>query len=55
MTNNKRLNQKQPGEKEPGKFHFNPGNMSGKTKGSSKRKPSDQSNAGKDTRATRQK
>ena len=24
-------NQKQPGEKEPGKFHYNPGNMSGKT------------------------
>ena len=25
------LNQKQPGEKEPGKYHYNPGNMSEKT------------------------
>ena len=24
-------NQKRPGEKEPGTFHYNPGNMSGKT------------------------
>ena len=23
--------EKQPGEKEPGKFHYNPGNMSGKS------------------------
>ncbi len=29
--NNKDANQKQPGEKKPGKFHYNPGNMSGKT------------------------
>ena len=33
MGNNKNPNQRQPGEKEPGKFHYNPGNMSGKTIG----------------------
>jgi len=31
MANNKDQNQKKPGEKAPGKFHYNPGNMSGKT------------------------
>jgi hypothetical protein len=31
VGNNKNPNQKQAGEKEPGKFHYNPGNMSGKT------------------------
>jgi hypothetical protein len=31
MGNNKDPNKKRPGEKEPGTFHFNPGNMSGKT------------------------
>jgi hypothetical protein len=31
MGNNKDPSRKQPGEKEPGTFHFNPGNMSGKT------------------------
>lgn len=31
MGNNKDANQKRPGEKEPGTFHYNPGNMSGKT------------------------
>ena len=31
MANNKSPNQKLPGEKEPGTFHYNPGNMSGKT------------------------
>lgn len=30
MGNNKNPDLKRPGEKEPGKFHFNPGNMSGK-------------------------
>jgi ElaB/YqjD/DUF883 family membrane-anchored ribosome-binding protein len=33
VTNNKNPNQKRPGEKEEGKFHYNPGNMSGKTAG----------------------
>jgi hypothetical protein len=36
MANNKNPAQKQPGEKAPGKFHYNPGNMSGKTIGSRK-------------------
>ena len=30
MANNKNPNEKQPGEKADGKFHYNPGNMSGK-------------------------
>lgn len=33
MTNNKNTDGKKPGEKEPGKFHYNPGNMSGKKAG----------------------
>jgi hypothetical protein len=36
VGNNKNPNEKRPGEKEPGTFRFNPGNMSGKTKGDSK-------------------
>jgi hypothetical protein len=31
MADNKDPNQKQPGEKAPGTFHYNPGNQSGKT------------------------
>ena len=31
MANNEDANQKQPGEKGPGKYHYNPGNMSSKT------------------------
>jgi hypothetical protein len=31
MGNNKDPNKKRPGEKESGTFHYNPGNMSGKT------------------------
>ena len=30
MGNNKDPNKKRPGEKAPGTFHYNPGNMSGK-------------------------
>ena len=37
MGNNKNPNQKQPGEKEYGTFHYNPGNMSGKTSVSARR------------------
>ena len=33
MANNKKPNLKQPGENPDGKFHFNPGNMAGKTPG----------------------
>jgi hypothetical protein len=36
VGNNKNPDQKQPGEKEPGTFHYNPGNMSGKPIGVSK-------------------
>ena len=39
MANNKNRKQKQPGEKEPGTFHYNPGNMSGKTIGAGKDEP----------------
>jgi hypothetical protein len=39
VANNKNANQKQPGEKEPGTFHYNPGNMSGKIIGASKDEP----------------
>jgi hypothetical protein len=31
MANNRNPSEKQPGEKVPGKYHYNPGNMSGKT------------------------
>ena len=33
MANNKNSNAKQPSEKAEGKFHYNPGNMSGKKAG----------------------
>lgn len=33
MTNNKNPTEKQPGENPDGKYHFNPGNMAGKTPG----------------------
>lgn len=31
MADNKNPNEHQPGEKPEGKFHYNPGNQSGKT------------------------
>jgi len=31
MAESRNPNQKQPPEEEPGKFHYNPGNMSGKS------------------------
>jgi hypothetical protein len=30
MSSNKNPNERQTGEKPPGKYHYNPGNMSGK-------------------------
>jgi hypothetical protein len=30
MADNKKPNEKQPGEKTEGKYHYNPGNQSGK-------------------------
>jgi hypothetical protein len=47
MANNKNPNQKQPGEKEEGTFHYYPGNMSGKTIGSKKNADRQQANAEK--------
>jgi hypothetical protein len=35
-NNNKSPNEKQPGENPEGKYHFNPGNMAGKTPGDEK-------------------
>lgn len=48
MSNNKNPNQKQPGEKEEGTFHYNPGNMSGKTIGRKKDADRPQANAEKE-------
>lgn len=31
MADNKNPNERQPGEKQSGKYHYNPGNQSGKT------------------------
>ena len=39
VGNNKDPNVKRPGEKEEGTFHYNPGNMSGKTGEDAKKKP----------------
>jgi hypothetical protein len=44
VANNKNPNERRPGEKEPGTFHYNPGNMSGKTVGSHKDDADQQSN-----------
>jgi hypothetical protein len=46
MANNKNISEKQPGEKKAdGKFHYNPGNMSGKTIESCKGESEQQNNA----------
>jgi hypothetical protein len=45
MANNRNPKQKQPGEKEPGKYHYNPGNQSGKTVEIIKPEPSQENNA----------
>jgi hypothetical protein len=41
MSNNKDPNKTRPGEMPPGKFHYNPGNMSGKTIGNAERQKDD--------------
>jgi hypothetical protein len=41
MSNNKEPNNTRPGEMPPGKFHFNPGNMSGKQIGNAERHQDD--------------
>lgn len=40
-------NKERPGEKEPGTFHYNPGNMSGKTAEGCKNQSEEQNNANK--------
>jgi hypothetical protein len=45
MVNSKNPNDRQPGEKKPGKFHYNPGNMSGKTAGIKKDESEQQDDA----------
>jgi hypothetical protein len=44
MADNKNPNEKQQGEKPEGKYHYNPGNQSGKTIGTNKPKPERQNN-----------
>ena len=41
MSNNKKPNEKQPGEHPEGKFHYNPGNMAGKKAGDAEPKKGD--------------
>jgi hypothetical protein len=41
MANNNNPNEKQPGEKAEGKYHYNPGNMSGKTDEKSEKEGTD--------------
>jgi hypothetical protein len=41
MGNNKDPEKTRPGEMPPGKFHYNPGNMSGKTIGNAERHEDD--------------
>ena len=47
MGNNKDPNKKRPGEKESGTFHYNPGNMSGKTASRREKSVADPSNDNK--------
>jgi len=42
VSHNRNPNGKLPGEKQPGKFHYNPGNMSGKTPAAGKPKSEQQ-------------
>jgi hypothetical protein len=55
VANNKDPDQSQPGEKEPGTFHYNPGNMSGKTADSSKDNSDQKSDNNADTIQNRRK
>jgi hypothetical protein len=41
MGKNKDPDETRPGEMQPGKFHYNPGNMSGKTIGNAERHEDD--------------
>ena len=44
MANNKNPNKKQPGEKPPGRYHYNPGNMSEKAADIYKDEPEQENN-----------
>jgi hypothetical protein len=46
MANDNNPNKKQPGEKAPGKHHYNPGNMSGKTVKTGEEEASEKKNDG---------
>lgn len=54
MADNKNPNEKRPGEKEAGTFHYNPGNMSGKTIGSCKDKSEQTNNDAKSSNRPKQ-
>jgi hypothetical protein len=41
MADNKNPNEKQPGEKPEGKYHYNPGNQSGKVAGDVAKEPAE--------------
>jgi len=45
---NKNPNEKQPGENPEGKYHFNPGNMAGKTPGDAKQTDANRGKASHD-------
>ena len=47
MTNNKKPNEKRPADNPPGTFHYNPGNMAGKTPRGRKAQAIQEQNAGK--------
>jgi hypothetical protein len=55
MANNRNPKQKQPGEKESGKYHYNPGNQSGKTVEIIKPEPAQENNADRIERRQEQK
>jgi hypothetical protein len=44
MGDSTKTGQKRSGEKQPGKYHFNPGNMSGKRTDSGKDEPAQENN-----------
>lgn len=45
MADNRNPNQTQPGEKQEGKYHYNPGNQSGKTTDITKPESEQENNA----------
>jgi hypothetical protein len=53
MSDNKNPAEKQPGEKRPGKFHYNPGNQSGKSAELTLNKPAAQQENNRDRTESR--